>query len=186
MSKPCSEAIRESAGSRAPGHRHRCGLRPVLGHAAIHRCRLGELFRARLTEASQHLADEPAHGRESVLGAGSHQIDGGETFEQSSLPRPQTYCRTLARRSARHYAKTARCAARSAGTARQLLATAKACSRIATPAGWSTVDYGTALALFFAAHESGKRLHVYVDETRPLLQGSHGSPPGNCSGMAST
>jgi methylthioribose-1-phosphate isomerase len=35
-----------------------------------------------------------------------------------------------------------------------------------------TVDYGTALALVFSAQEAGKRLHVYVDETRPLLQGS--------------
>ena len=38
--------------------------------------------------------------------------------------------------------------------------------------GLATADYGTALAVFFAANESGKRLHVYVDETRPLLQGS--------------
>src|SRR5215471_15181645 len=35
-----------------------------------------------------------------------------------------------------------------------------------------TVDYGTALAPFFAAHESGKRLHIFIDETRPLLQGA--------------
>ena len=35
-----------------------------------------------------------------------------------------------------------------------------------------TVDYGTALAPIFAAHESGKRIAVYVDETRPLLQGA--------------
>jgi methylthioribose-1-phosphate isomerase len=34
------------------------------------------------------------------------------------------------------------------------------------------VDYGTALAPIFTAHEAGKRLHVYVDETRPLLQGA--------------
>ena len=38
--------------------------------------------------------------------------------------------------------------------------------------GLATADYGTALALFFTAHEAGKRLHVYVDETRPLLQGA--------------
>jgi methylthioribose-1-phosphate isomerase len=38
--------------------------------------------------------------------------------------------------------------------------------------GLATADYGTALALFFAAQEAGKRLHVYVDETRPLLQGA--------------
>jgi methylthioribose-1-phosphate isomerase len=38
--------------------------------------------------------------------------------------------------------------------------------------GLATADYGTALAVFFAAAESGKRLQVYVDETRPLLQGA--------------
>ncbi|HKD36085.1 MAG TPA: S-methyl-5-thioribose-1-phosphate isomerase [Pirellulales bacterium] len=38
--------------------------------------------------------------------------------------------------------------------------------------GLATADYGTALAVFFSAHESGKRLHVYADETRPLLQGA--------------
>jgi methylthioribose-1-phosphate isomerase len=35
-----------------------------------------------------------------------------------------------------------------------------------------TVDYGTALAPIFTAHESGKRLRVFADETRPLLQGA--------------
>jgi methylthioribose-1-phosphate isomerase len=38
--------------------------------------------------------------------------------------------------------------------------------------GLATSEYGTALAVFFAANESGKRLHVYADETRPLLQGA--------------
>ncbi len=38
--------------------------------------------------------------------------------------------------------------------------------------GLATADYGTALAVIFAATESGKRLHVYADETRPLLQGA--------------
>jgi methylthioribose-1-phosphate isomerase len=38
--------------------------------------------------------------------------------------------------------------------------------------GLATADYGTALACMFAAHEQGKRFHVFVDETRPLLQGS--------------
>ena len=38
--------------------------------------------------------------------------------------------------------------------------------------GLATADYGTALAVFFAAHEQGKRLHVFADETRPLLQGA--------------
>ena len=38
--------------------------------------------------------------------------------------------------------------------------------------GLATSDYGTALAVIFAAVESGKRIHVFVDETRPLLQGA--------------
>jgi len=36
----------------------------------------------------------------------------------------------------------------------------------------ATSEYGTALAALFVAHEQGKRLHVFVDETRPLLQGA--------------
>ena len=36
----------------------------------------------------------------------------------------------------------------------------------------ATVDYGTALGVIRYAHEHGKKLHVYVDETRPRLQGS--------------
>jgi methylthioribose-1-phosphate isomerase len=38
--------------------------------------------------------------------------------------------------------------------------------------GLATADYGTALAVFFAATESGKKINVYADETRPLLQGA--------------
>jgi methylthioribose-1-phosphate isomerase len=38
--------------------------------------------------------------------------------------------------------------------------------------GLATADYGTALAVMFKAHELGKNIRVYVDETRPLLQGS--------------
>jgi methylthioribose-1-phosphate isomerase len=38
--------------------------------------------------------------------------------------------------------------------------------------GLATGDYGTALAVMFAAAENGKNISVYADETRPLLQGS--------------
>jgi len=38
--------------------------------------------------------------------------------------------------------------------------------------GLATVDYGTALAVIYAAVEAGKRISVYADETRPLLQGA--------------
>jgi methylthioribose-1-phosphate isomerase len=38
--------------------------------------------------------------------------------------------------------------------------------------GLATADYGTALAVMFAAAEQGKQFNVLVDETRPLLQGA--------------
>jgi methylthioribose-1-phosphate isomerase len=36
----------------------------------------------------------------------------------------------------------------------------------------ATVDYGTALGVIRTAHEQGKCVHVWVDETRPRLQGA--------------
>lgn len=36
----------------------------------------------------------------------------------------------------------------------------------------ATVDWGTALGVIRMAHEQGKGIHVFVDETRPVLQGS--------------
>ena len=40
-------------------------------------------------------------------------------------------------------------------------------------AGWlATVDYGTALAPVYVAHDAGIPLHVWVDETRPRNQGA--------------
>ncbi len=36
----------------------------------------------------------------------------------------------------------------------------------------ATVDYGTALGVIRTAWEQGKRIHVWVDETRPRLQGA--------------
>ncbi|MEM7645519.1 MAG: S-methyl-5-thioribose-1-phosphate isomerase, partial [Pseudomonadota bacterium] len=37
--------------------------------------------------------------------------------------------------------------------------------------GLATVGVGTALGVLTEAHRQGKKIHVYVDETRPLLQG---------------
>src|SRR5262249_3926952 len=38
--------------------------------------------------------------------------------------------------------------------------------------GLATAAYGPALAVIFSAHEQGKSVHVFADETRPLLQGA--------------
>jgi methylthioribose-1-phosphate isomerase len=54
----------------------------------------------------------------------------------------------------------------------QLLADGQGVLTHCNAGGLATADYGTALAVFFASHEAGKKLHVYADETRPLLQGA--------------
>ena len=36
----------------------------------------------------------------------------------------------------------------------------------------ATVDFGTALGVIYACQEQGKEIHVWVDETRPRLQGA--------------
>jgi methylthioribose-1-phosphate isomerase len=38
--------------------------------------------------------------------------------------------------------------------------------------GLATAGYGTALGIIYTAVEGGAKIHVYVDETRPLLQGA--------------
>jgi methylthioribose-1-phosphate isomerase len=38
--------------------------------------------------------------------------------------------------------------------------------------GLATAGFGTALGVLYTAFEAGVRVHVYVDETRPLLQGA--------------
>lgn len=51
-----------------------------------------------------------------------------------------------------------------------------ACLNILTHcnAGWlATVDWGTALAPIYKAHNAGIDIHVWVDETRPRNQGAH-------------
>jgi len=38
--------------------------------------------------------------------------------------------------------------------------------------GLATADFGTALGVIYAAKQQGKKVHVFADETRPLLQGA--------------
>jgi methylthioribose-1-phosphate isomerase len=38
--------------------------------------------------------------------------------------------------------------------------------------GLATAEYGTALSILLTAADEGKNIHVYADETRPLLQGA--------------
>ena len=73
---------------------------------------------------------------------------------------------------ARSTKKTARCAAPSAATARSCWQIGSGVLTHCNAGGLATADYGTALAVLFTCQDQGKQLHVFVDETRPLLQGA--------------
>ncbi|HUI92664.1 MAG TPA: S-methyl-5-thioribose-1-phosphate isomerase [Chitinivibrionales bacterium] len=53
-----------------------------------------------------------------------------------------------------------------------LIKTCKAVLTHCNAGGLATAEYGTALAPVYVAQEKGRLIHVYADETRPLLQGS--------------
>ncbi len=53
-----------------------------------------------------------------------------------------------------------------------LLAGAEAVLTHCNAGGLATAEYGTALSPVYVAQEQGRRIRVYADETRPLLQGS--------------
>jgi methylthioribose-1-phosphate isomerase len=67
----------------------------------------------------------------------------------------------------RRCAKPLRSAKTKCSAARASVGTACRCN-----AGWlATVDWGTAIAPIYKAHEEGIAVHVWVDETRPRNQG---------------
>jgi methylthioribose-1-phosphate isomerase len=123
------------------------------------------------------------------------QLD--DVIEQLASSRPTAVNLTWALERMRHQAGEMRSDGQSADIRRALLAEARAieqedrdvCRAIGRHAsallgagegvmthcnagGLATADYGTALAAIFTAEDEGKQPHVYVCETRPLLQGS--------------
>ena len=52
--------------------------------------------------------------------------------------------------------------------------------------GLATAEYGTALAVIFAAVEQGKKIRAFADETRPLLQGARRSPRGSTASRSTS
>ena len=144
------------------------GLRRLPG-AARGRFRRGA--RARLPGAAR---DAP-HRREPRLGARARCAPRS----RASAP-GAARSRAPTRGRPRSPTPTSRPAARSASTARSLLAEL-AERRGGEPvnvlthcnAGWlATVDWGTALAPVYVAFERGIPLHVWVSETRPRNQGA--------------
>ena len=110
---------------------------------------------------------EPADGRESVLG---DRADEASRRRLRGRPTAEIAAALLAEAHAIHEEDRQMC--RAIGRTAPLLRDGQGVLTHCNAGGLATSDYGTALAVIFAAAESGKTLHVYADETRPLLQGA--------------
>ena len=130
----------------------------------------GARFFARLDEVADYLADQPADGGQPVLGLERMQrVADGIARRELRRDEIRRGCWPRPGRSTR---KIARCAGRSAGTGRDLLSRrpGRADALQRRRAGHGRLRHGAGRDLRRA--EAGKRLHVYADETRPLLQGA--------------
>jgi len=98
----------------------------------------------RMRRAAERLRGRPPRGIAAALLAEAHAIHAED----------QTMCRAIGRHGA------------------ALLQDGDGVLTHCNAGGLATSDYGTALAVVYAAAAEGKRLHVFADETRPLLQGA--------------
>ena len=113
--------------------------------------------------------DQPSHGRESVLGAGS--IERRRPQRCAGRPLAEVRAALLAEARAIHEEDRAVCHAIGRFGA-ELLGDNSGVLTHCNAGGLATAEYGTALSVFFTAQDQNKQLHVFVDETRPLLQGA--------------
>ena len=125
--------------------------------------------RARVRADLQGHRRDPSDGGQPVLGDPAHagqvcaiaRQAGRARSSARSLTKPSA-CTSKTLPPMKLWASTARCCCpRSGGVLTHCNAGALA-----------TAGYGTALGVIRAAVESGKKLHVFADETRPFLQGS--------------
>jgi len=91
--------------------------------------------------------------------------------EQGELTSPELLARLLDEARAIEGEDRAMCAAIGRNGA-ELLQDGQGVLTHCNAGALATAGDGTALALIFAAARQGKRLHVFADETRPLLQGA--------------
>ena len=165
------EAIKVLARSRGAGHRHRRRLRRRV--SACRRTssdgRRGRRSFQPLRRSGRLSGHQPADGRQPVLGAGTDERKAAERLR--GRPTGEIAAALLAEAQAIHEEDRQMCRAIGRHGA-ALLSDGQGVLTHCNAGGLATSDYGTALAVFFAAAEAGKTLHVYADETRPLLQGA--------------
>ena len=138
-------------GARGPGLRRRAAIKRALAEATAH-LRTSRPTAVNLFWALDRMDAMRRRCRERWLGRAPRPI-------ARARPTPST-------------TKTGRCAGPSAVTGPRLVEPGQGILTHCNAGGLATADYGTALAVVFAAHEQGTPFRVFADETRPLLQGA--------------
>ena len=138
------------------------GVRPAIGDGE-------EAFYQKLTEVTDYLAQSRPTAVNLFWGLGRMK-DRARSLKGKASPQ-EVFAALLAEAQTIEEEDRAMCRAIGRHGA-ALLSDGMGVLTHCNAGGLATADYGTALAVIFAAHEEGKRLHVYCDETRPLLQGA--------------
>ena len=99
------------------------------------------------------------------------RMDRVATSRLPALPREESARRLLAEANRIEDEDRRTCRALGAAGAELILEGAGVLTHC-NAGGLATAEYGTALAVMFSASENGRRFRVFVDETRPLLQGA--------------
>jgi methylthioribose-1-phosphate isomerase len=162
------EAIRSLRVRGAPAIGIAAAYGVCVGLQTVAGCRSEDFF-ARLEEVTQYLATSRPTAV-NLFWALQRMKGVAEALRNRSSP-AEIAARLLAEARAIEEEDRQMCRAIGRHGAR-LLADGQGVLTHCNAGGLATADYGTALAVFFAAHESGKKLHVFADETRPLLQGA--------------
>ncbi len=150
---------------------------PALGVAAAYGVLLGlktvrgrdrGLFRRRLDEVCAYLAS----ARPTAVNL-FHSLDAMRRVV-AEAPRASTaeWRRRLRARADAIFEADREVCRRIGRAGASLIRDGDTCLTVCNAGALATVDYGTALGVFYAAKEAGRRFRVLACETRPLLQGA--------------
>ena len=145
---------------------------PAIGVAAAYGCVLGarsaENPRAALTQAAESLRTSRPTAV-NLFWAIDRMLDTAQHIHESD---PDHFLDALLREAKTlHDEDRAMCRAIGAHGA-SIVASGNGILTHCNAGGLATSEYGTALAVIYKAHEDGKGIRVFADETRPLLQGA--------------
>ena len=124
-------------------------------------------FDRRVCEVADYLATSRPTAVNLALGPRPHAAGGRPRGR--NCPRPSWPRELLEEAPPDRGAKIARCAAAIGRVGADLLADGTGVLTHCNAGSLATAGDGTALAVIYAAVRQGKRLHVFADETRPLL-----------------